>query len=460
VPASPTPSTLADLGPALGADLRIPWLDVKDRRFGAKGDGVADDTAAIQLALDAARAAGGATVFVPPGTYKTTATLLLYSNTTLRGFGWTSIIKGAAGANPIIKGTDPTQGLVEGCSIERLKIDGTSIATGLTGIYWTRYLAGAPVTAGRNNSITGVRVSNCDVGIRCIWDQGLAIRSCYIESNRIGLYASDNSQLGYVSQCDFRYNTEIGTLLEASNTVITPTVSDPIYGWHFDRCHWESNTGKGLVLDGASNNTFETCKWENNSDDYIRLTDAVSTRRPDGNVFINGLWNGTVGVPTVKQLNMLKAFRTLFLGGVFNAANNAGLTIAAGVTGVMFKGVVIADLTKLVSAGDSTTFEDGYADLTYGTTITPDMAQANILGINVTNGTAFTIANPTHGSTGQRLTFDILNSSGGAMGAITWGAMFKLAGAFTNPANGKRRTISFYDNGANWVETNRAAADI
>jgi polygalacturonase len=39
------------------------------RQYGAKGDGVARDTAAIQAAIDAAAAAGGGTVLVPPGKY-------------------------------------------------------------------------------------------------------------------------------------------------------------------------------------------------------------------------------------------------------------------------------------------------------------------------------------------------------------------------------------------------------
>ncbi len=43
--------------------------------YGAAGDGVADDTAEIQAAIDAAGTGGGGTVFLPPGTYKTTASL-------------------------------------------------------------------------------------------------------------------------------------------------------------------------------------------------------------------------------------------------------------------------------------------------------------------------------------------------------------------------------------------------
>ena len=45
------------------------------------------------------------------------------------------------------------------------------------------------------------------------------------------------------------------------------------------------------------------------------------------------------------------------------------------------------------------------------------------------------------------------------MGAVTWGSAFKLAGAFTTPATGKRRIITFRYDGASWVERNRTAAD-
>lgn len=43
------------------------WRNVK--RFGAKGDGKTDDTAAIQKAIDETRARGG-TIYLPPGTYR------------------------------------------------------------------------------------------------------------------------------------------------------------------------------------------------------------------------------------------------------------------------------------------------------------------------------------------------------------------------------------------------------
>jgi hypothetical protein len=52
-----------------------PWHNVRD--YGAAGDGVADDTAEIQAAIDACATAGGGIVYMPPGTYKTSAVLSL-----------------------------------------------------------------------------------------------------------------------------------------------------------------------------------------------------------------------------------------------------------------------------------------------------------------------------------------------------------------------------------------------
>lgn len=46
------------------------------KAYGAIGDGVANDTASIQAALDACKAAGGGKVFVPTGTYKITTSLV------------------------------------------------------------------------------------------------------------------------------------------------------------------------------------------------------------------------------------------------------------------------------------------------------------------------------------------------------------------------------------------------
>lgn len=70
------------------ADKLGEFVSVKDRRFagGAKGDGVTDDTAAIQAALDALAGTGKQLLF-PDGRYRTTATLLARTGVSLIGFG-------------------------------------------------------------------------------------------------------------------------------------------------------------------------------------------------------------------------------------------------------------------------------------------------------------------------------------------------------------------------------------
>jgi hypothetical protein len=74
LPASPV-AAQPDI-PILDWEKRSDWVDVKtDVAPAAVGDGAADDTAAIQKALDGVR--DGSTVYLPPGTYRVTDTLAL-----------------------------------------------------------------------------------------------------------------------------------------------------------------------------------------------------------------------------------------------------------------------------------------------------------------------------------------------------------------------------------------------
>ena len=60
------------------------WLDV--RAYGATGDGVTDDTAAIQAVINNAAINGGV-VFFPAGDYLVSSSLILYSGVSLQGEG-------------------------------------------------------------------------------------------------------------------------------------------------------------------------------------------------------------------------------------------------------------------------------------------------------------------------------------------------------------------------------------
>jgi hypothetical protein len=68
---------------AVPPDRRSEWLDVKNQ-FKAHGDGMADDTHALQAAIDAGSSAQRP-VAVPPGVYRITQPLTIPSNTMLMG---------------------------------------------------------------------------------------------------------------------------------------------------------------------------------------------------------------------------------------------------------------------------------------------------------------------------------------------------------------------------------------
>lgn len=111
-----------------------PWHPTNVKQYGAVGDNVADDTAAIQAAIDAT--ANGGHVFFPPGTYKVSATLnvpfpkrLSFRGVSPQTGG--SEILGNVSPGPLINMANSTGGGPNGTIIEGLALRNTN-ATGVT----------------------------------------------------------------------------------------------------------------------------------------------------------------------------------------------------------------------------------------------------------------------------------------------------------------------------------------
>ena len=110
---------------------------------------------------------------------------------------------------------------------------------------------------------------------------------------------------------------------------------------------------------------------------------------------------------------------------------------------------------------------------TYAATFIPKRqtvtVSAGVYGINngsyqsftlqIPDGVAFTVASPTYVYDGQIITINVCNFHSSALGAVTWGALYKMA-AWTSPATGKNRSITFLCDGTNFVEISRTAADV
>ena len=86
--------------------------------------------------------------------------------------------------------------------------------------------------------------------------------------------------------------------------------------------------------------------------------------------------------------------------------------------------------------------------VSYGPSVQPDLSQGGIQKVVVTDGTAFTIHAPIHVTGVARWLLMVVNSSGGSMGTVTFGAGIVQSG-FTGPANGARKSAWFVIDGTN-----------
>jgi hypothetical protein len=173
------------------------YIDATDATFGAKGDGIVDDTAAIQAALTAATT--GSTVYVPAGTYKLTSSLTMStagvtldlgravlnssaancivvsaSNVRIQGGTLNMLATGAAqfGINP--------SGTVANLVVEKVTLNGTgSTADAQTGF-------------GNNSgqTLSGIRilnnvVTNMSVGISLNANLSGSLTDALVQGNRV-----------------------------------------------------------------------------------------------------------------------------------------------------------------------------------------------------------------------------------------------------------------------------------
>lgn len=97
----------------------------------------------------------------------------------------------------------------------------------------------------------------------------------------------------------------------------------------------------------------------------------------------------------------------------------------------------------------------------YGASVPISAGSGEMFVITATDGVAFTVANPTGAlGSGQFITIRIKNTSGGALGALTWGTNYRVGAAWTQPADGFSRAITFCVQSGLFVEVSRSSADV
>jgi hypothetical protein len=244
-------------------------VSVKD--FGAVGDGVADDTVAIQTAIDTVGANGGGTVALPAGVYLLSADVSIkHPQTCIKGTGWTTKFTAASGS-PLIKCilADRVTGSVsiENVCIENFACDGV-------GIYVERFTRGCV--------LRGVQVENYgDHGIRIknSWSyilEGCRVKDCvgngiYMEAVNNSMAATgnqvigcakgwvvENAQGGMISGNASEYN--LGTNFECSANGLS-VINNYFEG--FDGATTGSAGQQYCVVLGAGAKPFHNCLFFN-----------------------------------------------------------------------------------------------------------------------------------------------------------------------------------------------------
>ena len=157
--------------------------------FGATGDGVTEDTRAIQRTLDINHARGGGSIYLPPGVYLVNS-LTGYSNTTLVGDYGRSVLRQAADAqyvlsiNPASGGSPDPVDNATNIVIEDITFRGRSIEDGFSEF---RYLLNL-------NACSHVAVQHCQF----LAPQGDAV---YVGSGNTGAIERHNLDITCLAQC-------------------------------------------------------------------------------------------------------------------------------------------------------------------------------------------------------------------------------------------------------------------
>ena len=253
-------------------------VNVKD--FGAVGDGVTDDTAAINSAIEAQKTNGGA-VYVPAGTYKIASTITLRRNVPFIGDGSTSVTFEYSGSSFAMQVGDAafrqtSDGTRQGWTLKGFKLTGTSSASaglflcnchgdhfedivvnGFTQTGAEGFLAtGTPSVVGESSPSSVVGLFYC------------TFRDCYSFNNHVGIIftgvtgegtANSNLWIGGAIRQNIGANVEFAA---ESNSNVVRAASLETTGETDTGVVWQANTLGNTVADCRFEGTYITAPWD------------------------------------------------------------------------------------------------------------------------------------------------------------------------------------------------------
>jgi hypothetical protein len=294
----------------VGSQFPIDYYNVKD--YGAKGDGVADDTVAIQLAFDTAMINGGGKVIFPAGAYNVSSTLIIRPHTAavdpggnqtihfismdrlqLEGQGQ-ACIKATAAMDNVIRTYDFSYpGNVGSFSnfythISGLKIDGNNLAK--TGIFVYQAL---------HSIIDYNQIFNVENGINIYGYGELDVRNNVIKCSKKGIIMTSGGDSLLEKNDIFLDDNAIGVDMTAysGSTLINKNTFTPTYAANPEHVGLNMTIGVSIYNGNwsdvpattgpihISNNSFDGVLWG------VKAFSSVLNKTVDIELFHNKLAN-------------------------------------------------------------------------------------------------------------------------------------------------------------------------
>jgi hypothetical protein len=235
-----------------------PVVNVK--AFGAKGDGLVDDTAAIQAAVDYVFSNGGGTIAFPSGTYLVTTIVKVWTgavtiNLVGEGKRSTRIFKFGTSTNPVFDFSSVPGVLETYSEISDMSINGNNVAA--AGIRLTNWARGV---------IRNVFINNCVRGLHSRGALVFSVYDCTIQSNVFGYFCEKSTDNIYANLVQF-FGGQI-----SANSTWGASISDAS-GVHFIGTDLSANGVAGNVSTGA-----------------IYIDSSVDDETGYANIALDGVW--------------------------------------------------------------------------------------------------------------------------------------------------------------------------
>jgi hypothetical protein len=447
-------------------------LDVYEnvQAYGAIGDGVVNDTAAIQACIDACSAAGGGVVYLPPGTYKVSqgaslnlVCLQVKEGVILRGAGNATVVKAAASL-PSPVAAVIGNGISENpqhIGLEHFKIDGNrdnqtqpiwggrltkhggspfelpyppdSHAVGSSGLFYVDRMnfsnclgGGFHFTDTGVGMLTNCMAWNCGIGYSGLVDaEVIGCTAGYIDSNGFEVTSGSCRLVGCKAYaCGRTDATKYGFSLTGTGQEVTA-------------CEVQESIANGFFIGGKS-------AIVSGGVDQISGSAVVfgSTATTSGNVV--DLFYTDVG-------GMYKAIHLIdnTAGATYNRVTIRKNNNTGGPTGTIYAGTTDNNYFR-------STNQDGTQIATYAASFTPYPAGGNQI---LTLTGPITINPPGEDApVGSRLVFTFIQDGVGGR-VVTWNAIWHTNWT-PNTTAGHKNTIEFVYDGTNWLQTSYTAVAI